>query len=291
MSERLVRPHTASAISARKRKKFMHDLQMLGVQVPGARKGQSSSMVHHVPLSSDLKRNDAKLIKILTHQDDESYGNVKSPANVSNLKDFVKVMADDAKKMHRQMEERSLQASDWGNLTDEKYRFLQEQSRLLGRIDSESQSSESLFDPGENDLTEASNSSMSRQDRIDTTVLEYVKRDQKLTKFRNMHSSMQDLFENPYSSKIPVELESLRTRLTRLESQIPCDEDAPLINFSLNDLLKQQQKEKEKKHMLSLSAVKSKVKYSLQPRLVAPLTGFDSVGLQWRAQFGYTYQV
>jgi len=67
--------------------------------------------------------------------------------------------------------------------------------------------------------------------------------------------------------------------------------DAPLINFSLNDLLKQQQKEKEKKHMLSLSAVKSKVKYSLQPRLVAPLTGFDSVGLQWRAQFGYTYQV
>ena len=73
----------------------MHDLQMLGVQVPGARKGQSSSMVHHVPLSSDLKRNDAKLIKILTHQDDKSYGNVKSPANVSNLKDFVKVMADD----------------------------------------------------------------------------------------------------------------------------------------------------------------------------------------------------
>eukprot|EP00960_Hanusia_phi_P067051 766535-Hanusia_phi.AAC.2 len=97
MSDRMVRPQTVSAISARKRKKFIYDLQMQGVEVPGVQKIHTSSLVHKFPLSSDLKRNDAKLIKILTHQEEEGRHShaVNCPANVSNLKEIVRVMADD----------------------------------------------------------------------------------------------------------------------------------------------------------------------------------------------------
>jgi hypothetical protein len=128
------------------RKRYRKELEQVGIKVPGATKQSSKTLVNKVPLSSSLKHNDHMLLRLFKLQlvsDDEEEeksatedeaaeegGDAHRRAQAS-LRELVSEMADQARTTLGHIQEVKERSAFWGNKSDEEFRFLESQAKLL----------------------------------------------------------------------------------------------------------------------------------------------------------------